>query len=116
MKRKNIFWIILCIVVFLNLPLWSFFLEENYTYSNVDGSFQTSEEGGKNGHFETVMMRYGGFLCQHPDKDNGDNNLYRTFTIQPWRFWEWRQMIFHSDRFWLPYKAPDRVTPVIKAK
>jgi hypothetical protein len=27
-------------------------------------------------------------------------------TIKPWRFWEWREYIFHSDRFSLPYKAP----------
>lgn len=31
--------------------------------------------------------------------------------IKPWRFWEWRQMIFHSDRF----KNPNLITRNLRA-
>ena len=40
-------------------------------------------------------------LETHPDIKN--KTLYRTFTIKPWRFWEWYQMIFHHTRFGLTY-------------
>jgi hypothetical protein len=106
MKRVKIFWILLTLIVFVNLPLWDLFIGRDYTYSNIDGSFTYQENTGKGSGYISAERSYTSFLCQHPDKDKGNNNLYRTFTIQPWRFWEWRQMIFHSDRFFLPYKAP----------
>jgi hypothetical protein len=61
-------------------------------------------------------MSYGYFLCQHPEKDQGDNRLYRTFTIKPWYFWEWYQMIFHSERFALPYKKPSFNSPQLNSE
>lgn len=104
MKKTII--IILIIIVISNLPFLNFFLQENYTYSNVDGSFTYNEEGGKGQTFKSCLMGYGYFLCQHPEKNQGDNKLYRTFTLKPWRFWEWREYAFHSDRFQLPYLPP----------
>lgn len=65
-----------------------------------------SEESGKGKSFMGCMKMYGHFLCQYPEKDTGDNKLYRTFTIKPWKFWLWRQYLFHSDRFSLPYLEP----------
>lgn len=91
------------VLIISNLPILNFFVGENYAYSNYDGSFTYSEEGGKGQSFKSALITYGAFLCRHPDKDQGDNRLYRTFTIKPWRFWEWREMIFHSERFSLPY-------------
>lgn len=105
MKIKIII-IAFSVIVLLNLPFWDFFLQENYTYRNLDGTFRYSEESGQGNSFNNCLLTYGAFLCQHPDKNKRDVTLYRTFTIKPWRFWEWRQMIFHSDRFLLPYKAP----------
>ncbi|OOQ58318.1 hypothetical protein [Mucilaginibacter pedocola] len=102
MKKTLI--VVICVLVLTNLPIFDFFLKENYTYSNIDGSFIYSEESGKGQSFKTCLMRYGYFLCQHPEKDKGDNNLYRTFTIKPWRFWEWADFIFQHERFALPYK------------
>lgn len=101
--KKQIIITLVAIIVISNLPFFSFLLQENYTYSNADGSFTYSEEGGKGKTFWGCQRTYGYFLCQHPEKDQGDNRLYRTFTIKPWRFWEWFEMIFHSDRFTLPY-------------
>ncbi|WP_419699068.1 hypothetical protein [Mucilaginibacter sp. NFX135] len=103
---KKIILIITVIIIGSNLPFFSFFLEENYTYSNKDGSFTYSEESGKGKSYWGCQRLYGYFLCQHPEKNTGDIRLYRTFTIKPWRFWEWRQMIFHSERFLLPYQTP----------
>ncbi|QEC74680.1 hypothetical protein [Mucilaginibacter ginsenosidivorax] len=103
MKRKVLI-LILSIVIVSNLPFFTFFLQEDFTYSNADGTFTYSEEGGKGKSFEGCQRLYGYFLCQHPLKDQGDNELYRTFTIKPWRFWEWGEMIFHNERFKLPYK------------
>jgi hypothetical protein len=102
---KSTIIVLLAIILVANLPFWDFFLQEDYTYSNVDGSFTYNEEAGKGKSYWGCQRLYGYFLCQHPEKDQGDNNLYRTFTIKPWRFWEWREMIFHSDRFRLPYKT-----------
>ena len=106
MKKTLI--IIMAIVVISNLPFFSFFIRENYSYSNVDGTFKFTEDAGKGATFKTVIMRYGIFLCQHPEKDQGDNRLFRTFTLKPWRFWEWGQWIFRNERFFLPYLEPGK--------
>lgn len=106
MKKKKIIIWASALILFINLPLWDFFLDRWYTYSNADGSFRFEEIPGKGFDATSVFLRYGAFLCQRPEKDRGDNNLYRNFTVQPWRFWEWRQMLMHYDRFSLPYKAP----------
>lgn len=107
MKRKGL--IIIITVIFLsNLPIFDYFTLENFTYRNIDGSFTYSEEANKGGRsYAFCQFKYGHFLCQHPEKDIGDNNLYRTFTIKPWYFWEWHEFIFHSERFRLPYLDPE---------
>jgi hypothetical protein len=102
MKKKIIIWTI-CFIIFINLPFWDFFTGEDYSFSNRDGSYTYVEMTGKGGDLKSTLLNYGGYLALHPEKDKDDNNLYRTFTIKPWRIWEWRQMIMHSDRFQLPY-------------
>jgi hypothetical protein len=99
MKKTLI--IIAAIIIISNLPLFDFFFQENFTYSNVDGSFYYNEEGGKGKSFEGCQRKYAYFLQTHPDIKN--KTLFRTFTIKPWRFWEWYQMIFHHKRFSLPF-------------
>jgi hypothetical protein len=102
---------IVIIIIISNLPLFSFFTTEDYTYCNIDNSFTYNENGGKGLNYISTIRAYTFFLCQNPAKDQGDNRLFRTFTIKPWRFWEWREMIFHSERFGLPYKSPDKIKP-----
>jgi len=99
-------WLLLAIYLLTNFTPINYFLKQNYTYTNIDGSFQFSEETGKGFNYESVVRNYAIFLCRHPDKDLGDNRLFRTFTFKPWYIPEWNDMIFHSDRFFLPYKAP----------
>ncbi|WP_345211819.1 hypothetical protein [Mucilaginibacter gynuensis] len=106
--KKVILVILILVIIVINLPPINYFLTENYTYSNIDATFTYSEEGGKGKSYWGCQRSYGFFLCKHPEKDQGDNNLYRNFTIKPWRFWEWYQMIFHSERYSLPYKEPTK--------
>ncbi len=101
MKKKTKIWIavILSTVVVANIPPVNYFFQESYTYQNKDGSFSYTEQSGKGLNYEVAKIRFNRFKEQNPDKDQ---NLYRTFTLKPWRFWEWWQMIAHSERFKLP--------------
>lgn len=100
---RKVLFVAIVFIIIANLPLWDFFLQENYTYSNRSSSFVYNEESGKGMGFNNCLIRYGYYLGQHPQEGNADVTIYRTFTVKPWRFWEWREMIFHSDRFRLPY-------------
>lgn len=104
-KLKYGLWTLLIVFLLFNYTPLNYILKEDYTYSNIDGSYTDSEEGGKGFDYETIVRRYATFMCKHPDKDLGDNRLFRTFTVKPWYIWEWHDMIFHSERFWLPYKS-----------
>lgn len=107
MKTKVIVGVIF-FLIFINLPFWSFFLSENFCYQNIDGSFNACEEKGAGSSYAGCMRQYGAYLKLHQDNIEDNNKLYRTFTIKPWRFWEWREMIFHSERFYLPYLDPEK--------
>ena len=108
-KRTKVITVTVVVIILLaNYSPLNYFLRQNYTYSNIDGSFTFSEEYGKGFDHLSVFRRYAVFLARNPDKDFGDNRLFRTFTLQPWAFWQWHEMIFHSDRFRLPYKEPGR--------
>lgn len=98
---KKIAIILVVIIIISNLPLFNFFIQEDFTYRNFDGSFYYNEESGKGKSFEGCQRKYAYFLDTHPELKN--KTLYRTFTIKPWRFWEWYEMIFHPQRFGLPY-------------
>lgn len=79
MKRSIIITVI-TIILISNLPLFTFFLQEHNTYSNADGSFTYSEEGGKGKSYWGCERMYSYFLCTHPEKDQGNNRLYRIWT------------------------------------
>ncbi|MFC0514600.1 hypothetical protein ACFFGT_10325 [Mucilaginibacter angelicae] len=102
---KKVILIASVIIALSNLPIFNFFLQEDFRYQNFDGSFLYKEEPGKGKSFIGCIRSYGHFLCEHPERDRGDNRLYRTFTIKPWRFWQWSEMLF-SERYRLPYKQP----------
>jgi hypothetical protein len=107
MKGKTIKWTIIIVVVILliaNFTPVSYILHENYSYSNFDRSFIDSEEAGGTAAFKTVLLDYRDFLKKHPNKKATDSTLYRTFTIKPWRFWQWSDYLFCLERFRLPYK------------
>jgi len=102
MKKRTKIWIItaLSIIAISNLPPISYFLQESYSYQNQDGSFIYTEQPGKGMDYEVGKIRFERFQRLNPEKNP---TLYRTFTIKPWRFWEWWQMIKHHEKFSLPY-------------
>ncbi len=101
MKKKTKIWtiVIVSIVAISNLPPINYFWQESYSYQNIDGSFNYTEQPGKGLDYEVGKIRFERFQKQNPNKDH---TLYRTFTLKPWRFWEWWQMIRHFERFTLP--------------
>lgn len=99
-KYKVTILIIVSVIVVSNLPPITYFLQEEYHYRNKDASFQFYEQGGPTQDFEVAKARFESFKNKHPQ--NRSDILYRTFTLKPWRFWEWWQMIAHSERFGLP--------------
>ena len=84
-----------------NYTMLGYFLKRHYTYSNYNGTFSYDEMRLKGFTYETRDEGYQYFLEKNPNIKN--KQLYRTFTLDPWRFWEWREWIEHFDRFALPY-------------
>jgi arylsulfatase A-like enzyme len=110
MKKKIIF--LLSFLLLINLPplrwIINIFTTENYSYTNFNGSFTCSENYGKGGSYENCVLNYADYLKMHAaDKDR---QLYRCFTLKPWRFWEWYKWIIEGrQRFSLPYTTEEQV-------
>jgi len=102
MKKKTRIWIIVVLstIAISNLPPINYFLQESYSYQNRDGTFSYTERPGKGMDYKVGLIRFERFQKLHPEKNH---TLYRNFRLKPWRFWEWWQMITHSERFNLPY-------------
>ncbi|MBD1433245.1 hypothetical protein H8B06_10435 [Sphingobacterium sp. DN00404] len=106
MKKKYVRLIVWTFVFILlvwitNFTIVGYFLKRNYTYSNYNGSFRHTEDRLKGKSYEGRDNRYKTFLKNHPEVK--DKQLYRTFWLNPWYFWEWREWVEHFDRFTLPY-------------
>jgi len=101
MKWKKVVYWVLAFVCFVYLALWDFFTKPAYTYCNASKTFRFTEEAGAD--LLDCERAYGYFLCGHPEVDKGDNRLFRMFAVEPWKFWQWRQLLLHGDRFGLPY-------------
>ena len=56
--------------------------------------------------YRILQIRYQRFLDRHTLAP--ETQLYRTFTIKPWQFWQWWEMIVRNERFQLPYLDPSR--------
>ncbi|MFC3199494.1 hypothetical protein ACFOET_17865, partial [Parapedobacter deserti] len=57
--------------------------------------------------YDTRDNAYHNFLNTNPTIK--DKQLYRTFTLDPWRFWEWKEWLDHFDRFTLPYISEEEL-------
>jgi hypothetical protein len=99
MKRRTKIMItsIVLVIIVSNLPPIGYFIQEKYSYQNKDGSFKFTEEPGKGLDFEVAKIRFERF--KNENTFNPNKILYRKFEIKPWRFWEWWQIIAHSERF-----------------
>lgn len=100
-KYKIIIIVIISAILICNLPPITYFLQEEYHYQNRDGSFQFSEQAGPTQGFDVAKYKFERFKIKNPNNPN--KTLFRTFTLKPWRFWEWWQMLKHFERFKLPY-------------
>lgn len=103
-KTKITLIVISAMIVISNLPPIAFFFQENYTYQNQNGSFKYQEQSGKSLDFKVGKIRFERFKIENPDNPN--KTLFRTFTLKPYRFWEWWQMLINHERFSLPYLEP----------
>ncbi|WP_124559047.1 hypothetical protein [Pedobacter sp. KBW01] len=98
--------ITICLIAISNTPPVQFFTLDNYHYQNADKSFSYTEFPGKGLDFETGMIRWNRFLKAHPNTPH--STLYRTFSINPLKFWEWWQLIAHTQRYRLAYISPQK--------
>jgi len=94
--------ILLCLIAISNTPPVQFFTLDNYHYQNADDSFTYTEYPEKGLDFEEGITRWERFKREQPDNPN--RILYRTFRINPLKFWEWWQFISRSRRYSLPVK------------
>lgn len=72
----------------------------SFETQNAEFEFLVNPSGGP----DVAMMEreFQKFLNLHPQTQ--DRELYRTFEIRPWQFWNWYQYIT-SDVYEYPYKA-----------
>lgn len=106
MRAKHAY-IILAMLVFASL-VWvtnftvvGYFLKRNYSYSNYNGTYRHNEHRLKGISYSGRDDGFKSFLKENPRSN--DRQLYRTFWLDPWRFWEWHEWYYHFDRFTLPY-------------
>ena len=112
MKNKHmnkIIWLIIfgSLVWVTNCTPLGYFLKRDYTYSNYNGTFRHNEMKLKGIGYDNRDIGYAIFL-----KNNlsiKDKQLYRTFRLDPWRFWEWHEWYYHFDRFKLPYISEKKI-------
>ena len=106
-RNRKIILISIAVVISLsNTPPAQFFLLENYSYQNADGSFRFIEEPAQALDFKVGERRWERFKVEQINNPN--KTLYRTFRIKPWQFWEWWQFIAHPKRYALPYLQIDK--------
>jgi len=84
-----------------NFTIVGYFMKRNYMYSNYNGTFRYAEDRLKGKPYAGRVNSYNSFLKKYPEVQ--DKQLYRTFWLNPWFFWEWREWVEHFDRFTLPY-------------
>lgn len=100
-KVRNTIILLLCFIAISNTPPVQFFTLDGYHYRNADSSFSYTEYPGKGLDFETGQTRWERF--KKLNRQNPNKTLYRTFRINPLKFWEWWQFIAHNGRYRLPY-------------
>jgi hypothetical protein len=79
------------------------FHEEWNEYTTVHAKFTADEFSEKGRDFERVERMFAEFVKSNPQ--TSDTVLYRTFSINPLRFWHWHEYVFNSG-YRLPYKDP----------
>lgn len=99
-RNKTILIIILGIIIISNLPPIYYFIGEEYHYQNADGSFSFTERAGTIQNFQMAQLKFKSFVEKNP---KSPHILYRTFSLNPSKFWEWGNAILNFDRFKLKF-------------
>jgi hypothetical protein len=98
------------IILLINIPPLSWFSKifyEDYSYSSYNGAFFYQEYQLKGSNFNGCRNQFEDYKRANPLIKN--KQLYRTFTLKPWRFWEWHEWIIHYKRFMLPYISEEQI-------
>lgn len=75
-----------------------------YYYSSADGKFTFGEFPAKGRDLKMMERQWAQYKME---QQPADTNLYRSYAINPLKFWLWKDYLFH-DRYKYPYKAwPD---------
>jgi hypothetical protein len=97
--------IVLIIAVFLVIvtnafPIFSAWRWYYFTTKNGEFYFDMFEAKGRD---FAMMNRW--WDDYRAERNPTDTTIYRTFSINPFAFWEWRQYLF-SDKYRYPYINP----------
>ncbi|RPD91198.1 hypothetical protein EGM88_14765 [Aureibaculum marinum] len=82
--------------VFKGLPVYNFATEQN--------KFKSVEIPWKGVKFQNTVNSFEKF--EKENLNTNDSILYRTFKINPLKFWNWHEYITHP-RYKLPYKSKE---------
>ena len=95
------------ILLLTNLPPlhWMITFGHEYTYITRYGD-RFNEMQNFAPTFKDVNSNFNRYLKANPS----DKTLYRTFKINPLKFWLWSDFLFHP-RYQLPYFEPDKILP-----
>lgn len=74
---------------------------KNYFYITHDGKFLFSTMPYKNTDVDYLEFNYDEFKKYRSEYDG--KGLYRTFSINPLKYWHWYEYLFHK-RYKYPYK------------
>ncbi len=72
-----------------------------YKYATESNEFVDTEILWKGLNFENTLSNFKKFKVENPNTN--DAVLYRTFKIEPLKFWNWHDYLTH-ERYKLPYK------------
>lgn len=104
MKKHLIFLLYLVIIVLVfnysGITRFIFALDAGYTYSTSDGEYTAYENSHSAPKFEGIQVKFLNYLKTKPNLS--DTSLYRTFRINPFKFWQWKAYLTHP-RFRQPY-------------
>ena len=72
-----------------------------YAFETQNAEFRFVVDPDQGMGHERMQEEFGKFLRLHPG--TGETELYRTFEMEPWKFWNWYHYL-SSELYTYPYK------------
>ncbi len=106
-KIKISIWILIILVVSNVFSGWIHFFTggEFYNFETFDNKFKFRFSFIKGGNIYSVKWRFRTLELEYPEYEG--TQLYRTFSKNPLRFWDWYNY-FTAERYRFPYKKSQR--------